>query len=104
MPKTCFAPPSACRRQCAPDAWISLLVDCVKFHQEKDLPAGVCGLFTRPKTKKPYMSSTYKVFCSPLLSLSKASRAENGTRTRDPQLGKLMLYQLSYFRIAGSQR
>ena len=26
-------------------------------------------------------------------------RAENGTRTRDPQLGKLMLYQLSYCRI-----
>ena len=25
--------------------------------------------------------------------------AENGTRTRDPQLGKLMLYQLSYFRM-----
>ena len=25
--------------------------------------------------------------------------AENGIRTRDPQLGKLMLYQLSYFRI-----
>ena len=25
-------------------------------------------------------------------------RAENGTRTRDPQLGKLMLYKLSYFR------
>ena len=25
--------------------------------------------------------------------------AENGTRTRDPQLGKLMLYQLSYCRI-----
>ena len=24
--------------------------------------------------------------------------AENETRTRDPQLGKLMLYQLSYFR------
>lgn len=26
-------------------------------------------------------------------------RAENETRTRDPQLGKLMLYQLSYFRF-----
>ena|GEM_PF-6140837 len=26
-------------------------------------------------------------------------RAENGIRTRDPQLGKLMLYQLSYFRL-----
>ena len=26
------------------------------------------------------------------------SRAEDGTRTRDPNLGKVMLYQLSYFR------
>ena len=25
-------------------------------------------------------------------------RAENGTRTRDPNLGKVVLYQLSYFR------
>ena len=25
--------------------------------------------------------------------------ADNGIRTRDPQLGKLMLYQLSYIRI-----
>ena len=27
-------------------------------------------------------------------------RAKNGTRTRDPDLGKVVLYQLSYFRIA----
>ena len=26
------------------------------------------------------------------------NRAENGTRTRDPNLGKVVLYQLSYFR------
>ena len=26
-------------------------------------------------------------------------RAEDGTQTRDPQLGRLMLYQLSYFRM-----
>ena len=26
-------------------------------------------------------------------------RAVDGIRTRDPQLGKLMLYQLSYYRI-----
>ena len=26
------------------------------------------------------------------------ARAENGTRTRDPNLGKVVLYQLSYFR------
>ncbi len=28
-------------------------------------------------------------------------RAENGTRTRDPDLGKVVLYQLSYFRSLG---
>ena len=28
--------------------------------------------------------------------------AENGTRTRDPNLGKVVLYQLSYFRICFS--
>ena len=28
-----------------------------------------------------------------------SKRAANGARTRDPQLGKLMLYQLSYCRI-----
>ena len=33
-----------------------------------------------------------------LKSLSYAG-AEDGTQTRDPQLGRLMLYQLSYFRI-----
>jgi hypothetical protein len=27
------------------------------------------------------------------------SRADDGVRTRDPQLGKLMLYQLSYVRV-----
>ena len=26
--------------------------------------------------------------------------AENETRTRDPNLGKVMLYQLSYFRLS----
>ena len=27
-------------------------------------------------------------------------RAKDGIRTRDPDLGKVVLYQLSYFRIA----
>jgi hypothetical protein len=27
-------------------------------------------------------------------------RADDGARTHDPQLGKLMLYQLSYVRVA----
>ena len=32
------------------------------------------------------------------------SRAENETRTRDPNLGKVVLYQLSYFRINASAK
>ena len=31
-------------------------------------------------------------------------RANNGVRTRDPQLGKLMLYQLSYIRVLRLQK
>ena len=34
------------------------------------------------------------------LSYNSKNGAENGTQTRDPQLGRLVLYQLSYFRIA----
>ena len=34
----------------------------------------------------------------PLGDAATASGAGNGIRTRDPQLGKLMLYQLSYSR------
>ena len=32
------------------------------------------------------------------LSYNSEVRAENGAQTRDPQLGRLVLYQLSYFR------
>ncbi len=32
------------------------------------------------------------------LSIILFQRAEDGAQTRDPQLGRLMLYQLSYFR------
>ncbi len=32
------------------------------------------------------------------LSIFLFLRAEDGAQTRDPQLGRLMLYQLSYFR------
>ncbi len=32
------------------------------------------------------------------LKIENKKRAENGTRTRDPDLGKVVLYQLSYFR------
>ena len=35
---------------------------------------------------------------NPNMTIRILKRAANGARTRDPQLGKLMLYQLSYFR------
>ena len=41
----------------------------------------------------PYQGSAL-----PLSYYSVAMRAENGAQTRDPQLGRLVLYQLSYFR------
>ena len=36
------------------------------------------------------------------LHVNKKNRAENGTRTRDPNLGKVVLYQLSYFRLSNN--
>ena len=48
--------------------------------------------------KNPYISLIHKdfsVFCSLFI---RDLRAENETRTRDPNLGKGVLYQLSYFR------
>ena len=42
----------------------------------------------------PYQGSAL-----PLSYNSKKIRAENGTQTRDPQLGRLVLYRLSYFRM-----
>ena len=36
--------------------------------------------------------------CIFLIIIENKKRAENGTRTRDPDLGKVVLYQLSYFR------
>ena len=37
------------------------------------------------------------------LSYNSKNGAENGAQTRDPQLGRLVLYQLSYFRITLKQ-
>ncbi len=34
-----------------------------------------------------------------LVNVEPRLRADDGVRTRDPQLGKLMLYQLSYVRV-----
>src|SRR3712207_5895949 len=34
-------------------------------------------------------------------ALTPSVRADDGPRTRDPQLGKLVLYQLSYVRVSG---
>ena len=58
----------------------------------------IAGLYvhisTHQKGPRELPHSPPKIICV----MRCKSRAENGTRTRDPQLGKLMLYQLSYFR------
>ena len=60
----------------------------------------------RPKWAQDFKSgaSTYSATQALILSLQKVPTcigiwAENETRTRDPDLGKVVLYQLSYFRV-----
>ncbi len=49
-----------------------------------------------------YWPKDFKSFVStiPPFEHPQKRRAENETRTRDPNLGKVMLYQLSYFRFS----
>ena len=51
--------------------------------------------FLSVSEKRDFPKSFGINFSSLIFSL----RAKNGTRTRDPDLGKVVLYQLSYFRI-----
>ena len=46
-------------------------------------------------------SSLPRMRSTPELHRRPVDGAENEVRTRDPQLGRLMLYQLSYFRDCG---
>ncbi len=50
-------------------------------------PHNVIPIFPNRNHKNPF------IYYEPLF------RAENETRTRDPNLGKVVLYQLSYFRM-----
>ena len=51
-----------------------------------------------PNIEKPHISLIYRVLALCCRLLLSAPGAENGTRTRDLDLGKVALYQLSYFR------
>ena len=48
-----------------------------------------CALMLISEVKHPLFNIRLSIFTG----------AENETRTRDPNLGKVVLYQLSYFRI-----
>ena len=54
----------------------------------------ICRMWVRSSPCPPLPTATNEK-----RGLQGPLRAENGIRTRDPQLGKLMLYRLSYFRI-----
>ena len=49
--------------------------------------------YWRLKSNIRFYKGVFCLFGHPLIQ-----RAENGTQTRDPQLGRLVLYRLSYFR------
>ncbi len=53
----------------------------------------------RPATQN---GSAEALPCANLDVTTVTSRAGNGTRTRDPNLGKVVLYQLSYSRVPRS--
>ena len=65
--------------------------------------AQTCVLEAGLEPAQPQWPKDFKSFVSTdstiRASLSLKRWAEDGTRTRDPNLGKVMLYQLSYFRI-----
>ena len=58
-------------------------------------------LWARIRTTEGVSQQIYSLphLATLVLALS-VMRAEDGAQTRDPQLGRLMLYQLSYFRIS----
>ena len=57
------------------------------------------SLNTRTWNERVYHSATWAYTDSSVVDTNSNFWAENETRTRDPNLGKVMLYQLSYFRI-----
>ena len=66
----------------------------------KILFAQTCVLEAGLEPAQPQWPKDFKSFVStiPPFEHPFKERAENETRTRDPNLGKVMLYQLSYFR------
>ena len=72
--------------------------------------AGLCAFYVDPQSgfaRQPlgggreFESGMYsKLIRDEPICDSSLFGAENETRTRDPNLGKVVLYQLSYFRIA----
>ena len=61
-------------------------------------PRGFEPRFTDPKSGVLPLDEGATVAPSVYEVASRGSGAEDGTRTRDPHLGKVMLYQLSHFR------
>ena len=58
------------------------------------------GLHLRKRTSRPSADAAGPAFAEAHF-FSENLRAGDGIRTRDPKLGKLVLYQLSYSRAGG---
>src|SRR5690606_17997850 len=66
----------------------------------KELASGMALLILPPQTYRPQAAATGR---EEWRGASKGPRAGDGIRTRDPKLGKLVLYQLSYSRVERPQ-
>src|SRR5690606_41755267 len=65
-----------------------------------------CALPTElfPHVRLPSLTPAFRLAITATCSAVKESGAGNETRTRDPNLGKVVLYQLSYSRLMASPR
>ena len=79
----------------------------IRCHRDKKKVAVKTATFcvrneTRTHTSEsslpPQSSASTNSAIRTIACISKLGGAKNGTRTRDPDLGKVVLYQLSYFR------
>ena len=73
-----------------------------KSLRTRDFKSRAFASFAIPAVRGPFTKNG-GAFAPPFVMLSITdSRAGNGTRTRDPNLGKVVLYQLSYSRVTAN--
>ena len=82
--------------------FISVLSDFNRARDVAKRPGDVCSVTTEAERRyEPFESGRTRLYTKGILLgyLLYIKRARDGTRTRDPDLGKVVLHQLSHSRI-----